>query len=126
MLLIPRLKNGMRLPIRAKHPREPFVKIDQSLKTIATPKSKDIQGGRSRTLTRQTTPDGVQDQVDLTGDAARLRELESRLAELDSANPGKIEAIRQALTDGSFKVDTEAVADGMIREALDLLSRMNR
>ncbi|MEW6677084.1 MAG: flagellar biosynthesis anti-sigma factor FlgM [Pseudomonadota bacterium] len=102
------------------------MKIDQSLKTIATPKSKDIQGGRSRTLTRQSTPDRVQDQVDLTGDAARLRELEARLAELDSANPGKIEAIRQALADGSFKVDTEAVADGMIRETLDLLSRMNR
>lgn len=102
------------------------MKIDQSLKTVAVPKGKEVQGGKSRTLTRQSTSDRVRDQVDLTGDADRLRELEAQLSELDSANPGKIEAIRQALADGSFKVDTEAVADGMIRETLDLLSRMNR
>jgi negative regulator of flagellin synthesis FlgM len=102
------------------------VKIDQTLKTVAPAKTKDIKGGKSSTLARSPLQDTVQDQVDLTGNSNRLRELENRLAQLEITDPQKIEAIRQAIAEGRFKVDDEVVADGMIKEALDFLSHMNR
>ena len=102
------------------------MKIDQTLKTLSPAKVKDVKDGKSNILARSTQQDAVRDQVELTGDSARLRELEDRLAQLDISDPQKIEAIRQAIADGSFKVDDEVVADGMIQETLDFLSRMNR
>lgn len=102
------------------------MKIDQTLKTVASTKVKEAKGGKSSTLTHLPHQDTVQDQVDLTGNSNRLRELENRLAQLEITDPQKIESIRQAIADGSFKVDDEVVADGMIKEALDFLSHMNR
>jgi len=100
------------------------VKIDSTLKPEAPTKLKETKGGKSRTLTRPTQQNGIQDEVELTGDAAKLQELEARLAELEITDPKKVEAIRQAIAEGTFKVDEEAVADGLIKEAIDHLSSM--
>lgn len=100
------------------------MKIDNALKTVAPAKAKEAKDGKSRTLTRQTGDARVHDEVKLTGDSARMRELEARLAELAVTDPQRIEAIRQAIADGSFKVDEEAVADAMIQEILENLSHM--
>lgn len=100
------------------------MKIDSTLKTDAPTKTKEAKGGKSRTLTRPTQQDGIHDEVRLTGDAAKLQELEARLAELEITNPKKVEAIRLAIADGTFKVNEEAVADGLINEAIDYLSSM--
>jgi negative regulator of flagellin synthesis FlgM len=94
------------------------------MKTVATGQVKEAKGGKSRTFSRQASSDRVHDEVELTADSARMRELESRLAEMEITDPKKVEAIRQAIADGSFKVDEEVVADAMIKEALDLLSHM--
>lgn len=102
------------------------VKIDSTLKTEALTKAKEAKGGRSRTLTRPTHQDGVHDEVNLTGDAAKLQELEARLAELEITDPKKVEAIRQAIADGTFKVDEEAVADGLINEAIEHLGDVSK
>ncbi len=102
------------------------MKIDNSLKTEVPGKVKDTKGGKSRTLVRQSDQDGVQDEVELTGNAAKLQELEARLSELEISNPQKVEAIRQAIADGTFKVDEELVADGLIKEAIDLLGSMSK
>lgn len=100
------------------------MKIDATLKTVAPAQAKEAKGGKSHTLSRQPLSDRVRDEVELTADSARMRELESRLAEMEVTDPQKVEAIRQAIAEGSFKVDEEVVADAMIKEALDLLSHM--
>jgi len=102
------------------------VKIDNTLKTEVPSKIKDTKGGKSRTLARQSDRDGVQDEVELTGNASKLQELEARLTELEISDPQKVEAIRQAIADGTFKVDEEIVADGLIKEAIDLLGSMSK
>jgi len=102
------------------------VKVDPSLKTVAPVKTKETKGGKSTTQPRRGLGSAVRDQVDLTDNAGRLGELESRLAQMDITDPAKIEAVREAIAEGRFQVDPEAVADGMIKEAIDLLSRQNR
>jgi negative regulator of flagellin synthesis FlgM len=102
------------------------VKIDNSFKAEAPNKVKEAKGGKSRTVTRPTHQSGIQDAVELTGDAAKLQELEARLAELEITDPKKVESIRQAIADGTFQVDEEAVADGLISEAVEHLSSMSK
>jgi negative regulator of flagellin synthesis FlgM len=100
------------------------VKIDSSLKAVAPAKAKAAKGGGSRILSASARGDSIRDEVELTDGSARLRELEAHLAELDITDPQKIESIRQAIADGTFKVDQEAVADALVQEALDQLRHM--
>jgi len=97
------------------------VKIDNTLKTTATTKVKEAGSGKSRTTHRLTPDHGVHDEVELTGDAAVLRELENRLAALEITDPKKVESIRQAIADGTFKVDEWAVAEGLVNETVEQL-----
>ena len=55
----------------------------------------------------------------LTDTSGRLRQLEGDLAGVDVADSGKIEAVRQAIEQGSFVVDEEAVAEGLIQESIE-------
>jgi negative regulator of flagellin synthesis FlgM len=59
------------------------------------------------------------DTVQLTSTASRLRALEAALAEVDIQDAGKVEEIRQAIAEGRFQVDEEAVADGLIQTTLE-------
>lgn len=102
------------------------MKIDGTLKTNGPTKVKETKDSKRRILDRQVHRGGVQDEVELTGDAAKLQELEARLAELEITDPKKVEAIRQAIAEGRFKVDEEAVADALVNEAIDLLSQQGR
>ena len=64
----------------------------------------------------------VSDNVQITGTSARLQEQEARLADVPIEDAGKVESIRQAIADGSFQVDEEAVAEGMVQESIEQLS----
>lgn len=102
------------------------MKIDSTLKTDGPTKVKETKEGKSRVVSRQLHQGGVHDEVELTGNAAKLQELEARLAELEITDPQKVEAIRQAIADGTFRVNEEAVADGLVNEAIELLSQQGK
>ena len=100
------------------------MKIDSSLKAGGASKLKGNKTGKSRILPVQSQGENIRDEVELTDRSAHLQELEARLSELEITDPQKIEAIRQAILDGSFKVDEEVVADALIRETLDQLRHL--
>lgn len=102
------------------------MKIESTLKAETTTKVKDLKSGKNRTLNRALPQNGVHDEVELTADGSKMKELEDRLAELEITDPGKVETIRQAIADGTFQVHDEVVADALIKEAIDLLSNMNK
>jgi len=52
--------------------------------------------------------------------STRMQNLESRLASGEVFDTARVNAIKQAIGDGSFKVNAEAVADKMISSAYDL------
>lgn len=52
--------------------------------------------------------------------SARLRTLESRLADGESFDASRVSEIKQSIRDGSFKVNAEAIADKLISSAHDL------
>ena len=102
------------------------MKINNSLKVSAPNTTKASGQGQRSTLSRLLGDNGVHDEVELSGRDAKLRDLEARLADLEVTDASKVEKIRQAIAEGTFKVDENAVAEGLIGEAISLLSRQNR
>lgn len=58
--------------------------------------------------------------VELSRISAKLDELKASLAEAP-ADPGRVEEIRQAIAEGRFRVNAEAVAEHVLDAARELL-----
>lgn len=74
-----------------------------------------VQVARSEpTVSQQQTgrPSTV-DTVSLTDTAARLRTLESNLAQLPVVDPQRVDTIRQAIQNGSYEVNPKRIAAKM-------------
>ncbi len=98
------------------------MKIDNQVKTTITQRPRDSRvAAATEAPARGGPPATVSDDVRLTRTAADMQRLEEEVAGIEVSDAGKVEAVRQAIAEGSFKVDEEAVADGLIRETVDLL-----
>jgi negative regulator of flagellin synthesis FlgM len=60
--------------------------------------------------------------VTLSPLSAQLKSLEKKVAASSVFDAEKVEAIKSAIANGQFKVDSEKVADGLINSVKDLLS----
>lgn len=59
--------------------------------------------------------------VSLGSTAAHLRNMESSMAGAPVVNAAKVAEIKQAIADGRFKVNAEAVADRLLETVRDLI-----
>ncbi len=55
--------------------------------------------------------------------AAQLNSMESSMMNTPIVNANKVAEIKQAISEGRFKVDSEVVADKLIETARDLIDR---
>lgn len=60
--------------------------------------------------------------VSLGTTAAQLNSMESSMMNAPIVDTNKVAEIKQAISDGRFKVDSEVVADKLIETARDLIS----
>jgi negative regulator of flagellin synthesis FlgM len=87
-------------------------------RSVDTPDNKSASRGAP--ANGRATPAGASagsprtDQVSLTDTAARMRELEALLAETPEIDPARVEALREAIRDGRYEVDSVHVADKLI------------
>lgn len=58
--------------------------------------------------------------LSLTDTAKNLLDLQSNLEKLGDVDFAKVEAIRQAIEDGSYEVDSAQLADNLIKSSLEL------
>lgn len=73
-----------------------------------------------QTASRPATPQTVSDSVHLSPQAQTLA---TQVAASSSFNTAKVDAIKAAMANGTFKVDAEKVATGLIDSVRDTLSR---
>lgn len=99
------------------------MKIDTTVKSLPPGRGKDVKTGKGPAWTGGARSASVSDDVRLTSTSGKLSELEAQLAEVDVTDSGKIESIRQSIADGRFVVDEEAVAEGLIQESIDHITR---
>jgi negative regulator of flagellin synthesis FlgM len=104
--------------------KESAVKIDIAPKTTTAVRGKEIKSalGLPGRPAQPAEPASVSDDVKLTDTAEKLQQLERSLSSVDISNSGKVETIRQAIADGNFKVNEEAVAENLIQESITNIS----
>lgn len=97
------------------------MKIDSSItKTLATPAGeKTVRNQAAAASTEKES--GHADEVKLSS-AGQLQAMRSGLGEspIDTA---KVEAIKLAIAEGRFKINPEAIADGLLKDVRDLLKK---
>lgn len=92
-----------------------------SLKNVGDNSSvQRTQGNPAVSRALQGKTKGKDDTVDITGSAAKLQELESRIANMPVVDAQQVEAVRRALATGSFTIDPQSAADKMLAMEISL------
>ena len=60
------------------------------------------------------TARAVSDAVEFSAAAQQLSSLRDELASLDSVDMAKVDEIRQAISNGSYKIDTQKIAESLL------------
>lgn len=97
------------------------MKIDDALKVtpgLATGnnEAKTAKSGESAKVGNSS------EKVTLSSRSSELQSLESKTVAEDAFDVQKVEAIKAAIMNGEFKIDSGKVADGLINTVKDLLS----
>ena len=56
----------------------------------------------------------VSDAVEFSATAKQLSSLQDNLASLDAVDMGKVDEIRQAISNGSYKIDAQKIAESLL------------
>lgn len=96
------------------------MKIDSSVKSVS---SGSVSGGGSRAGkgTASTSSSGGGDRVQLSPLSAQLQAIESSMADTPVVDSARVAEIRNAIAEGRFKVNPDAVADHLLQTARELL-----
>lgn len=96
------------------------MKIDSSTRTAAlTGNSPAVARGD-----KQAAPKGgAQDSVQLSSMSTQIQALETSINEASGFDAGKVEAIKQAISEGRFTINAEAIADKLISSTRELLAQ---
>jgi negative regulator of flagellin synthesis FlgM len=95
------------------------VKINTTIGGVSGTTGKDAPAKAKRGADSGKSSSG--DSVSIGARSANLAAAESNLADVPIADTAKIQAVSDALADGSFEVDSEVVADRMIETAKENL-----
>lgn len=95
------------------------MKIENSLKSVGSPgtdsKVRASKGAAASSAGEADT------RVDLSPLAAQLQSTDSTLSGVSEVNAAKVGEIKQAITEGRFRVNPEKVADGLIESVRQML-----
>lgn len=79
---------------------------------------KDVSDLSAETVSKPAG--GSSDTVTVTSEAERLLKLEGKLADLPEVDSARVEELRQAISDGTFKVDANKIAQILLQLESDL------
>ncbi|MGB0129044.1 MAG: flagellar biosynthesis anti-sigma factor FlgM [Rhodocyclaceae bacterium] len=98
------------------------MKIDSSVKTVGGLPSSEA---RARPTNGQASAPASQAgaKVELSSFSTQLQQIESAMATTPAVDVGRVDEIKQAITEGRFKVDSGKVADGLIKSVRQMLDR---
>lgn len=97
------------------------MKITDSIKNAAGLSVGPGQTSQSKGAEKPSNNSTVSDQVHLSALSSQLQALEGRVANGSVFNTQKVEEIKLAIANGSFHVDSNKVADGLLETVKDLL-----
>ncbi len=96
------------------------MKIDNNIKPV-TRDTVSGSGTRPGKGAPSTPNPGKGDQVQLSPLSSQLQAIESSMANSPVVNSERVAEIRQAISEGRFKVNPDVVADSLLQTARELL-----
>ena len=98
------------------------MKIDSSVKSTTSPGAKEASARPARAANTPPAPqNNARDDVKITSLSSQLQALESSLSSVGTVDTARVDAIKQAISEGHFKVDTSVVADRLLNTVKELL-----
>jgi len=93
-------------------------KLSSVQPTTATQENERVSRGAGEAgVTRgHPTTKGPDDEVKLSSNALQLQEAQRRLAQQPEVDQARVAAIRAALSEGTYQVNAERVADGILAQ----------
>lgn len=99
------------------------MKIDKRLTSVSGSKTLSPTQNAAARKASGTQPGSHADKLQVTASATQLRELEGQIGQLEIENTAKVKAVKLAISSGSFKVDSEIVADRLIDDTKELVRK---
>ena len=96
------------------------MKIDSSIKSVSTGAISG-DGSRPGKGAASAPGSGGGDRVQLSPLSSQLQAIESSMADTPMIDSARVAEIRQAIAEGRFKVNPDAVADRLLQTARELL-----
>lgn len=99
------------------------MKIDNSVKPAAPTKvgsttAKKTGGG---TAAKGASSSASREKVDINPLSSQLQALESSLEQVSVVDTAKVESIKQAISEGRFRVDPDVIADRLIETVKEMV-----
>ncbi|MEW5889709.1 MAG: flagellar biosynthesis anti-sigma factor FlgM [Pseudomonadota bacterium] len=102
------------------------MKIDNSLGPVGGLPSGDNKARQARSAPAAPAASPSSSEVELSSVASKLQEVERALANAPVIDAARVAEIKQAITEGRFKVDAGKVADGLIENIKQMLEAQAR
>jgi len=77
----------------------------------------------ARSSKGSATNSAKQDSVSLSDTSSQLNALETSVSQSSGFDSAKVEAIKQAISEGRFKINPEQIADGLLSYTRDLVAQ---
>ncbi len=82
---------------------------------ITSTRLRAIERGEDARQSRKSESASGRDDVQLTHTATSLKHIEARLASVPDVDRARVDAVRQRVESGSYKVDANRIADRLLR-----------
>jgi len=93
-----------------------------SIKPVSTTGVQDVGSSKQPVASGAAAPLPAQgDKVEITSISAQLQQLEKILNDVSVLDSARVEAVKQAISEGRFRVDSEMVADKLLSSVRELL-----
>lgn len=96
------------------------MKIDSSIKSTGSG-AVSSGGARPGKSAASASSSGGGDRVQLSPLSSQMQAIESSMADTPVVDSARVAEIKQAIADGRFKVNPNAVADSLLQTARDLM-----
>ncbi|MBC7781954.1 MAG: flagellar biosynthesis anti-sigma factor FlgM [Proteobacteria bacterium] len=97
------------------------MKIDSGIPTSSPVNPTAPAPTRTGGPARSSGATSASDSVDITRMSAQLQELEAMLKDMPVVDSAQVKAIKDAISDGRFNVDSDVVADRLLSSVKELL-----
>lgn len=94
------------------------MKIDKSLQPVTTV---SVSDGKRRTDVTPNPTTGQENNVHLSPNVTKLQNIDSNSASSSVVDAARVQEIKQAISEGNFRINPEVVADRLLETVKELI-----